>query len=248
MAFVTVFESWVRHWSWYSYAIQHRDFVPYLLVDRSQCTDPFFDHFAPIESARPLISGLCRPRKNFPLGERFVYLARIDPRVLAHLGRTAPDGSGPVYLGVAELVVEMVHASHAAAAETFERRRYAALPNLTSYPPNLTLADNPAESVSRECCIVHDEDDPRKRAHTPDTSTDVLHLIQYEAYYTRSLGLPVAECRFGTYGDRFALNLNPMTAPLLRANDWGGKQMNTRGIRIDSEVADRLGQKIANAR
>lgn len=128
-AIIITFESWTTRHSWFDYARAHPAQVPLLLVDRSPCTDPYFDPFCAPESARPVISGLCRRRKNYTIGQRFVYITRVDPRVLSQLGRLPVSaGPGPWYFGVAAVCVRSLHPSHRDAAATFKSGKYAAAP------------------------------------------------------------------------------------------------------------------------
>src|SRR5689334_3199776 len=108
MTKLLTFESWVTRAEWYAYARANPERVPYLLVDRSPCHDPFFDHYAPSpQDRRPLISGLCRCLKNFQPGDRFLYVTKIDPKLGREFGIRIGSGR-PHYFGVAALVVRRV--------------------------------------------------------------------------------------------------------------------------------------------
>ncbi len=145
------FESWVTKWEWYAYAREHRDFVPHFLIDRSLCEEPFFDAFAPSPAARqPVISGVCRVRKNFEIGEKFIYRTKIDARVAENL-HLPPTTR---YLAVAAMMVREVVGSHDAASRFFQPRRYVVAPEITPYPPNLVHALAPIAAVDRRACIV----------------------------------------------------------------------------------------------
>jgi hypothetical protein len=240
MSIIITFESWVTKLTWYRYAVNHRSDIPYLLIDRSPCTEPFFDHYTPPAVARPLISGLCRPRKNYQAGGRFIYLTRIDRDVLSRLGRKAPIARGAVYLGVASLLVQRMHDSHADAAATFQPAQYASIPPLSAYPPNLAHASYPGAAVDRMGCITHYDD----VAHTPDSSTPAMHRLQYMEYHRRQRGLPVAECRFENRDGIPALVLNPHVAVGLSQRDWGDRKLNQRGIHVDEDVAGALVQRL----
>jgi hypothetical protein len=65
------FESWVTRATWYDYALAYPEMIPFPLIDRSPCQDPFFDPFAAPQDRRPVISGLCRGRamRNFRVGD-----------------------------------------------------------------------------------------------------------------------------------------------------------------------------------
>lgn len=240
-AMLITFESWVTHLEWYSYAKCHPAAVPHLLVDRSQCTDPFFDLFTPVSFARPLISGLCRPRRRYPERGRIVYLTRVDRRVLRELGRAAPTASGAVYFLVAALQIERTHPSHGAAADTFQPRRYVIEPSSSPYPPNLAHGPYPGASVVRESCITHDMHADPPCPHTPDTSTKEMHRSHYNFYRTRQRTRPVAECRF----DDGALVVDPRVAPILMAESWDGRKINQQGLRIDQHIYGKLVQMLS---
>lgn len=225
--------------------------APFLLADRSPCTEPFFDPYADPADRRPLISGLCRGRKNFTCGERFVYVTpvhRVVLRQLAcqypHLAFDARDQSQH-YFGVAALTVIRVWESHAAAAQDFVPRRYVVDPVCTPYPPNLAHGDPPGGAVSRESCVVYTKNGP----HTPRTSTPDDWREQIGAYHALAVKgkqpLRVAECKIERVDGHEALRLNPQCAPLFTAANWGGSQMNVNGIWIDELWAKKLRSRIA---
>jgi hypothetical protein len=90
---VLTFESWVTENEWFRYAKSHPIEIPYLLTDRSQCQDPFFDLFAPsARDRRPMITGLCRCFKNFTVGDRYVYVTRLCPEAARERGRNPKLG------------------------------------------------------------------------------------------------------------------------------------------------------------
>ncbi len=247
MPILITFESWVTVDAWFAYAAARPLDVPHVLIDRSQCTDPFFDHFTPAFHARPLISGLCRPRKSYPIGERFIYITRVDRRVLSSLGRAAPTPNGAVYFGVAALRVAAVHPTHAAAAATFGQAPYAVNPSPSAHPPNLAHSPYPGASVECRSCITHDVHADPPRAHTALTATTGMHRAHYNFYRGRQRGLPVAECIFTHIDGRAARALDPAKAPLLSPSDWAERKMNQRGLRISDSEADGITRKIASA-
>src|SRR5260221_5850171 len=106
------FQTWVTDARWYDYTAEHPNLVPFPLIDRSPCQDPFFDPLADPEHRRPVISGLCRGRamKNLKAGDRFIYITRIAPGVADRLG-LAPK-TGHLYFAVAALPVSEVWQSH----------------------------------------------------------------------------------------------------------------------------------------
>ena len=95
------FQTWVTDARWYDYAVKHPELVPFLLIDRSPCQDPFFDPLAAPQQRRPVISGLCRGRamRNLHVGDRFMYITRIAPAVAGQLGLATNQGS--LYFAVA---------------------------------------------------------------------------------------------------------------------------------------------------
>lgn len=163
------FETWVRRLDWYDYALANPDLIPYPLIDRSPCQNPFFDPFAGPGDRRAVISGLCRScaMRNLHAGDRFIYITRIDARLGPRLGLVI--GLGSHYLAVAALRIMKVWQSHRDAAADFSPRQYVAEPESTPYPPNLASADNLDAAAARVCSIVHDDKD---RAHLPDDADD----------------------------------------------------------------------------
>src|ERR1035437_279947 len=217
------FQSWVTHWDWYQYAVQHPVLVPHLLIDRSPCQDPFFDlQAARAEERRPLITGLCRKLRNFAVGDQFIYVTRVDPDVCNDLGIRFDESTIP-YLGVAALVVKHVWPSHGASASSFKPRRYVACPEVTPYPPNLAHTDGPIAAAARESSIVH----LNHKSFTPECSTADMWRRQYVEYYERQLGTPrdagrvlrAAECRFETIDGNEAIQVSPLSAPVITVDD-----------------------------
>lgn len=240
------FQSWVTRWDWYTYAKKNPQHVPLLLVDRSPCLDPFFDPYAPSRSERrPLISGLCRLMKGFQQGDRFIYVTSIDSKVGQELGFDVSDGERR-YFGVAALVVKRVWPSHAAAAETFQPRRYVAAPYPTSYPPNLAHERRPVAAAALESSITHDLNDI---ARTPPHSSTDIWRQQYHAYVLRQRDhrLRVAECQVELVDGREAIQLSPHLAPILTRGDWGGLRPNVLGRWITEAYAAKLRARIAQS-
>jgi hypothetical protein len=233
------FKSWVSRWEWYEYARSHPDLLPHLLIDRSPCQDPFLDPYAPSGAARrPLISGLCRLRRNFRLGERLVYSTKIHPQVRQSLGIPA-HSTRSHYFGAVALTVVNVWDSHGAAANSFVPRRYVVSPNPTPYPPNLAHAREPISATARESCINYD--DPLQ-PRIPTEATDNVWHGQYLAYHVRQRehALRVAECRIYVVDGLEALQLSPDRAPVFVPEDWGGQQIGQNGNWIPATVADEL--------
>jgi hypothetical protein len=226
------FESWVTKWEWYCYARDNPQHVPFLLLDRSPCQDPFFDPYAPSISERiPLISGLCRARKNFKKGEHFIYITRVDRRVANELGLRVRSGSSN-YFGVAALTVQQILPTHADATALFSPRRYVVAPEITLYPPNIAAFRSKTEAaVARESCIVHHQG----RAHTPYSSTASQWRALYHGYYSRqeSRKLRVACCQVDTINGKETLQLIHDSAPVFTNEDWGNRRLNVNGIFID---------------
>jgi hypothetical protein len=242
---VITFQSWVTEPGWYDYAVQNPQHVPLLLIDRSPCHDPFFDHYAASEERRPLITGLCRGLKAFQPGDRFLYVTRIHPSVV-RAARLSCSGEGPRYFGVAALRVVRIWESHQAAAASFQPRRYVVAPSPTPYPPNLAHDRSPVAAASRASCIVHDG----RKALTPPQASATQWLQEYHSYYLRRKDreLRAAECRVETWEGREALKLTPETAPVFVWDDWGGTRPNVNGVPIDDAVADALSTRIAGHR
>src|ERR1700683_1531454 len=241
------FQSWTLHVGWYEYALANPAMVPFILIDRSPCQDPFFDPFADPQQRRPVISGLCRARymRNFQLGDRYIYIARIAPGVLRRLGL---DNSGdPLYFGVAALRVTHVWESHELAAAEFAPRQYVAIPAPTPYPPNLAFDNQPVAAAARVCSIVLDD---REGPHLPDDADDRMWMRNYLRYRTRQIRsrLRAAECEFEVVDGSRCLQLLPSQAPVITPGCWGGEQMNQLGIRIPEPTAQRFRAAIATGR
>ncbi len=238
-------QTWVTEWNWFDYAQRYREQVPFLLVDRSPCTDPFFDPYASSEEERrPIISGLCRCIKNFRQGDTYIYITRVNHKVCQALG-IATENMTATYLGIAALTVVKVYESHAEAAATFTPRRYVVAPTPTPYPPNLAHESNTQAVVQRESCIVSLD------AHfTPDCSTDDQWRKQIKIYHWRERKhhLRVAKCHVRHVDGHEALQLCPERAPVFTPADWGGTQMNINGIALQATYAYQLCQRIANGR
>lgn len=235
----------VTKWDWFVYAQKHQQQVPFLLVDRSPCTDPFFDPYASSEERRPIISGLCRCIKNFRQGDTYIYITRVDYRVCRELG-IQTEKTTAIYLGIAALIVAWVYESHAEAAATFTSRRYVVAPTPTPYPPNLAHESDTRAAVQRQSCIVSLD----HTHYTPYHSKDDQWRKQVRIYHWREskCHLRVAECRVQHVDGREALQLYPEHAPVLTPFDWGGTQMNIGGITLQAKYADRLCQQIASGR
>ncbi len=245
------FESWVTKWEWYIYARDQRHWVPYLLVDRSLCEEPFFDAFARSPAERqPVISGICRVRKNFEVGDKFIYRTRVDPRVRESL-RLYPATR---YMAVAAMVVTEVSKSHEDASLRFLPRRYVVAPVLTAYPPNLVHASAPATAVDRRSCIVFKAREQgsaitpgERRPLTPVRSTEEDRRSTYSGYHDRMLKrrLRAALCKMEVVNGCEALVLDPLSAPVLTADEYGRESGN--GLLLPEELAAPLRGRIAAA-
>lgn len=243
-------QTWVTEWDWFVYARKHPELVPFLLVDRSPCTDPFFDPYASSEEERrPTISGLCRCIKNFRQGDTYIYITRVNRKVGLELG-LSKENTTPTYLGIAALTVAKVYESHADAAKTFTSRRYVVAPTPTPYPPNLAHESHTRAAVQRESCIVSLKRDPSSVHYTPDCSTDDQWRQQVRFYHWRQKEkqLRVAECLLQHVDGREALQLYPERAPVFKSADWGGVQLNVNGIILQEPCAAQLCQRIVNGR
>lgn len=205
--------------AWYDYALAHLGLTPFLLTDRFPCQDPFFDPFADSVYRRPLISGLCRALNDLRPGDRFIYISRIDPRLVGRCERAAADGLS--YFAVVALRVVNVWQSHQLAYADFSRRQYVTMPANAPYPPNLAFAREPVAAAARGCAIVDDE---TRRAHLPDDTTDAMWRWQYHAYRARQNRhhLRAAECRTEQISGRECLQFNPCVAPVATPEWWGG--------------------------
>jgi hypothetical protein len=243
-------QTWVTEWSWFDYAKKHREQVSFLLVDRSPCTDPFFDPYASsVEKRRPIISGLCRCIKNFHQGDTYIYITRVNLKVCHELG-IPTENSMATYLGIAALTVVKVYESHAEAVSTFSSRRYVVAPTPTPYPPNLAHESDTRAAVWRKSCIVSLRRDHSSVHYTPDCSTDDQWRQQVRFYHWREKEkhLRVAECSLQHVDGREALQLYPEHAPIITPSCWGGNQLNINGIELQAECATQLSRRIANGR
>ena len=239
------FQSWVTCRPWYEYAVAHRSAIPFLLTDRSPCQDPFFDPFAlPIER-RPVISGLCRCLKHFQQGDKYLYITRIDARLMNTFG-IERQGGGPHYFLVAALTVIRTFASHEEAATAFSPRQYVAKPERTPYPPNLAHQRPPEGAAARESCIVFDSM-KNNAAHTPassDTGMWERHCREYHARAKRrELGATL--CEVEHVDGREAMRLVPGEANVITPAAWGGQRLNVYGISLGEETSRRLREQLA---
>jgi hypothetical protein len=237
------FQSWVLRPTWYEYALAHPDLVPFQLTDRSPCQDPFFDPFAEPQDRRPVISGLCRGIKNFSVGDRFIYIARIAEGVAKRLELADPHDSN--YFAVAALRICRVWDGQQEAAAAFTTRRYVASPSPTPYPPNLAFSRRPEAAAARGCCITFDE---RKRPRLPDRVDEHMWTRHYREYFLRQRdkGLRAAECEFETVDGRQCLQLMPASAPIITPEWWGADtRMNVQGVAISEQQAGRFCNAIA---
>lgn len=243
------FESWVTRQEWYRYAKLFSERVPFLLVDRSPCTDPYFDPFANTNDRRPVISGLCRARRNFNIGDIYIYVTRIDRRIFSNLSLESSD-SAPKYYGVAALKIKKVYNSHDEASRSFSSRQYVANPKITPYPPNLAFKScgsktMPEAATEKDCCIIFDNN---RRARIPGESSIDEWKSHYNEYYLRqrNRSLRAAECEVLKVNDREALKLEIHKAPLLTADNWGGVQLNVQGVNLTDSAGRSLVNLIAN--
>lgn len=236
------FESWVTRKEWFQYAQKHPERIPYPLVDRSPCSDPFFDPFSSINDRRPLISGLCRGLRNFNIGDTYIYVTRVDRKIYKDL-RLEDDGQGPLYFGVAALEISKLYSSHEEASAAYAPRQYVVNPSLTNYPPN--LAFNPCHkswpevATHHESCITFDKEN---KPLTPEEAT--LEQWQYHCnvYYIRQKikKLRAAECRVKSLLGQEALKLDVHAAPIFSPLDWGGRRLNVQGLRLDENTGQKL--------
>ncbi len=246
-------DTWITRWDWFDYARRHPEQVPFLLVDRSPCTDPFLDPYASSEERRPIISGLCRVLKqSLQQGNSYIYITRVDHRVCRQLHIPTTDEMH-TYLGIAALTVASVHESHAKAAATFGSRRYVVAPVPTLYPPNLAhdLHDlRTRVAVPRESCIVSLKRGEKTVHYTPDRSTDAQWWEQVKFYYKRQKDrqLCAAECRLHQVADCDVLQLEHEHASVFTPTDWGGNPMNIYGIDLPATKAEWFYQQIACGR
>jgi hypothetical protein len=178
------------------------------------------------------------------VGEHYIYVTKLHPRVSQYLGITTPDGK-PLYLGVAALMVKRVWQSHLEAATSFDQRQYVVAPSPTPYPPNLTHDRHPVATVARESSIVHPE---KGKGLTPYESTEKQWRGQHLFYHERQRkrALRVAECQVEIIDGLEALQLHPGTAPVISASDWGGITPNVNGFWIDETFAGAIRTRIAH--
>jgi len=248
---VLTFESWVTVSEWFHYAKSHSAEIPYLLSDRSQCQDPFFDLFASdVRGRQPMITGLCRCFKNFNEGDRYIYVTRLCPEAVRERGRDPKRG--PWYLGVASMIVIDVEDSHERAACRFSPRQYVAVPAETPYPPGLAHNQEPIAAVSKDSCIVHAISKTcgsasKEVALTPSQSTQEQWRKQYSDYHKRQVEkrLRAAFCRFESMKGREALATIFKDAPLMSRADWEHKTQNVTGRVIKNATGKHLAARIA---
>jgi hypothetical protein len=245
------YHSWVSEWPWYEYARRHPEDVPYLLIDRALCEEPFLDVFAASPAERqPVISGVCRCRKP-KVGDRFIYRTKINSLVAKQLG--VP----PLYFVVAAMRVEKVYKSHEAASCDFTPRRYVTAPDPTPYSPNLVHALESVATACRESCIVFRSNtpgssaiDPEKRTPlVPWESTESDRQNTYHGYTERmhKCKLHAALCRIEIVNGREALALDPAHTPVLSVDECEQWRESGNGRRIPEWFAADLRGRIAAA-
>jgi hypothetical protein len=179
---ILTFESWLTTDKAFDYALRHPELVPHLLVDRSPCSDPFFDPFSPSDSARQaVIGGLCRgfvPAE----GTELLYITKLSRTAVKALGRTEKVR----YLAAAYLVVNEVVADHDLACKRFSPSHYVYRDRLTIRPPNVIGADQSAVAMPRESCLIRPDG---KTMYTPkDLQSVEAYLPNIEEYVRRSKG------------------------------------------------------------
>ncbi|KRE70885.1 hypothetical protein [Paenibacillus sp. Soil750] len=244
------FESWVSDYDWYQYAMNNRNYVPNLLVDRSPCSDPFFDPFTKHTERRPIISGLCRGLKNFSVGDLFIYVTKIDPKVILDL-KISSNGT-PMYFGVAVLRFTKLYASHLEASRHYEPKQYVAEPEITDYPPNLSFTIEPIVANSINCCItgVSENRENKKTIHRKFVPNEV-NVHQWERHYrdyycrNRDRKLKAGECRVEYISNKECLVLDHSKAPIFTTKDWYGTKPNQKGIQISEANAIEIAKRIA---
>ena len=182
--------------------------------------------------------------RNLKIGDRFIYITRIAPRVQGRLGLALSNVHR--YFAVAALRVVKVWQSHHEAADDFERRKYVADPAATPYPPNLAFDPHPVAAAAGACSIIFDEND---KWHLPNEATDRMWTRQYLAYRARQVrsGLRAAECTIETEEGLDCLQLDMTCAPVITPDWWGGAQMNVTGKRIPEAFAAPIRMAIARS-
>jgi hypothetical protein len=255
---LVTFQTWVYKRDWYEYSKLNSKYIPFVLVDRSPCQDPFFDQFQKPSKRNPVISGICRCWKNFKKGQVFVYLAPLDRRVAKDLKREIPN-PGRVYLGVAAMRVVDVKESHDDAISSFKQNQYVAFPKETSHPPNIigTNEDGYETAACRESSILWRKSltrtgNKKDVSYTPCQSRSNRALwesnIKDYKRKAKEKKLKVAICEFLTFKGRQSLCLNPRKAPIIQREDWGKDvQMSRICLLVDDEIAIKLAKRIAEA-
>jgi len=157
---VITFESWATTERGFEYACRNPQHVPSLLVDRSPCSDPFFDPYAPDDSRRAVVSGLCRgfvPHE----GDEILYITRLSKEASAKRNNAR-------YLAVAHLLAEGRIKNHETALASFEPQHYVSREKLTSRPPNVIGPNHKDVAMPSRSCIIRPDaktailpDDPR---------------------------------------------------------------------------------------
>jgi len=249
---IVTFQTWVYRQDWHEYSKHNSKYIPFVLVDRSPCEDPFFDQFQKASKRKPVISGICRCWKNFKKGQVFVYLAPLDRKVAKDLKREIPKPR-IAYLGVAAMRVVDVIDNHDDALSLFQRRQYVAIPKETPHPPNIigTNEDGDAAAACRESSILWRK--ISKTKHVPYTpcqrrSNRALWESNIKDYKRKAneKKLKVAICEFLTFKGRQALCLNPRKAPIIQREDWvKDVPMSRICLLVDDEIAIKLAKRIA---
>ncbi|MEK4486918.1 hypothetical protein MHH81_15320 [Psychrobacillus sp. FSL H8-0484] len=242
------FESWYSKYEWYEYSNKNKYLEIPMLTDRSPCSDPFFDIYS--NNKRPLLSGLCRAKKHYTIGDRYVYITKINKRICKEKG-FIKNPSEIHYCLVASLIVKKTFDSHELAAESFKKSKFTVHPEETNHPPNLITSDLPECAISKDYCIVVSKAKKGKQQLAPDKATIEDWKYQYHLYDNRKKkkNLRVAECEYEILKNgKYALIQNLNKKHIITESELqffyeksDSPKMNTMGRKInESKVQDLL--------
>lgn len=198
------FETFARKKAWFTYWQNVKPWNETLWLDRSPCSEPFFDplHVNTVNHY-PTIGGICRPNLKLQVGDWRVYVAQIDPKIPpSDLAPYVNPNRWPLsnninglYAVVAVLEIVHVYPSHLCAEKTFAKGRPEVLipgqPAVTS-PPNLLVSNRPDHTVPRGWCIAYAGNKP----YLPNNAGyDDAYAVNVREYYGRAMRQSFAVCK-----------------------------------------------------
>lgn len=195
------FETFARHRNWFAYWQKVRPWNGTLWLDRSPCSEPFFDplHWGMPQHC-PTIGGLCRPNLKLVSGDTRVYVAPVDPSILLEdlqpfvCRYPIASGAARLYAVVAVLTLVKVYPTHGAAVADFLKREvHEYVPGIAApFPPNLLPPGATTHAVPAAWTVAYAGGHP----HLPPSNGFVSFYRQnIKEYQQRSARVGFAVCR-----------------------------------------------------